>query len=171
MHTLGLIMYFETTLLVSQASAVFFLTAWLSTGVYENLFFSTLNSTFTAEVLEMKRMQKDYPEAFETVSYRRIQNPNVQKLLFRFIVFWELLAVSVLWIGTIALVLAALGQVDTDTSRTLGLAGSLLFTATWAGFLIVGNWFCYWFCHEGAQNTHFQMTLWGLATMILVAMG
>ncbi|MFL2786550.1 MAG: DUF2165 family protein [Paracoccaceae bacterium] len=37
--------------------------------------------------------------------------------------------------------------------------------------MIAGNWFCYWFCHEGAQNTHFQMTLWGMATMVLIAIG
>jgi len=164
-------MHFETTLLIAQASAVFFLTAWLSTGVYENCFHSSLNSTFTAEVLEMKRLQSDYPDAFKVVSHRQIKNPAIQKYLFRFIVLWELIAVIALWLGSVSLVLAAFGTIEPDAARTIGLVGALLFTATWAGFLIAGNWFCYWFCHEGAQNTHFQMTLWGMATMILLASG
>ena len=78
-------------------------------------------------------------------------------------------AVSVaLWVGAISFALAINDQIEADTARMLGLLGALTFTTTWAGFLIVGNWFCYWFCHEGAQNTHYQMTLWGLATMILL---
>ncbi|MEM8649463.1 MAG: DUF2165 family protein [Pseudomonadota bacterium] len=164
-------MYFELTLLIAQAATAFFLAAWLTTGVYENLFYSSINSTFTAEVLEMKRMEKDYPEAFAEVSYRQIKNPVLQRFLFRIIVLWELFAVIALWVGTIALVLAIFGLSDPENARALGLFGALVFTATWAGFLIVGNWFCYWFCHEGAQNTHFQMTLWGMATMILLTAG
>ena len=161
-------MNLDTMILVAQAASVFFLAAWLTTGVFENLFYSTLNSTFTAEVLEMKRMREDYPEAYALVSHRRITNPGVQQFFFRLIVFWELAATVALWVGTISFALAITGQIEADTSRMLGLLGALSFTATWAGFLIVGNWFCYWFCHEGAQNTHYQMTLWGLGTMILL---
>ena len=164
-------MTFEIMILIAQAASVFFLAAWLTTGVFENVFYSTLNSTFTAEVLDMARMREDYPEAYEVVSYRRITNPKVQLALFRLIVAWELVAMIVLWVGTTAFILTLADLMEADTARILGLAGVLLFTATWAGFLIVGNWFCYWFCHEGAQNTHYQMTLWGLGTMILLVAG
>lgn len=164
-------MFFETIVLITQAVSVFLLAAWLTTGVYENLFFSSLNSTFTAEVLDMKRMREEYPEAYAMVSYRRIQDPGMQRFLFALIVFWEVIATLGLWIGTLALIFAVIGQIDGETAKGLGLLGSLLFTMTWAGFLIVGNWFCYWFCHEGAQNTHYLMTLWGFATMILLIAG
>ena len=51
----------------------------------------------------------------------------------------------------------------------IALTGALLFTCVWAGFLGLGNYFCYWFCHEAGQNTHYQMTLWGMANMIFLA--
>jgi predicted small integral membrane protein len=164
-------MSFDTALLLSQALCLFFLTAWLTTGVFENIVHSRLNSTFTAEVLDMARMREDYPEAFADVAYRRITNPGMQKALFRLIVLWELLAVLALWVGVSSLVMALLGLTDPVQARTLGMLGALAFTSVWAGFLIGGNWFCYWFCHEGAQNTHYQMTLWGLGTLILLASG
>ena len=53
----------------------------------------------------------------------------------------------------------------------IALFGATAFVAIWSGFLVVGNYFSYWFCHEGAQNTHYQMTLWGLATAILLIQG
>lgn len=164
-------MSFDTVLLLSQAFCLLFLAAWLTTGVFENMVHSRLNSTFTAEVLDMARMRKDYPEAFVDVAYRRIKNPGLQKALFRLIVLWELLAVLTLWAGFIALAMAVLGLHDASQARALGLIGALAFTSVWAGFLIGGNWFCYWFCHEGAQNTHYQMTLWGMGTLILLASG
>lgn len=164
-------MSFEITLLIAQSTAVFLLAAWLSTGVFENIFYSELNRTFTTEVLDFTRMRQQYPEAYARVAHRRITNPALQKWLFRIIVAWEIIAVVALWAGAITLLLATLGVSESDEARALGLLGALLFTSTWAGFLIVGNWFCYWFCHEGAQNTHYQMTLWGFATMILLAVG
>ncbi|OUS36436.1 hypothetical protein A9Q94_09335 [Rhodobacterales bacterium 56_14_T64] len=164
-------MSFDFMVLIAQTLSAFFLAAWLTTGVFENIFHSSLNSTFTAEVLEMTRMQDDYPEAFETVAYRRVENPKLQQLLFYFIVGWEALATLALWIGTGAMALAIFGWADAEVARGFGLMGALFFTSIWAGFLVAGNWFCYWFCHEGAQNTHYQMTLWGMATMLMLVAG
>lgn len=162
-------MSFEIVLLIAQASATFFLAAWLSTGVFENVFYADLNRTFTSEVLDFTRMREQYPDAYARVAHRRIASPVVQNGMFRLIVLWELIAVLALWAGVFALVLAVFGHQEPDVARAWALLGVLLFTSTWAGFLIVGNWFCYWFCHEGAQNTHYQMTLWGFATMLLLA--
>ena len=164
-------MTFELILLIVQTVSLFFLAAWLSTGVFENIRFPDLNRTFTSEVLDFTRMREEYPDAYAQVAYRRISNPTIQRALFCVVVLWETVAVIALWIGTVALCLACLGHMDADQARGWGLLGALLFTATWAGFLVVGNWFCYWFCHEGAQNTHFQMTLWGMSVLILLAVG
>ena len=164
-------MTLETAILVVQSASVLFLALWLTTGVFENIFNPSLNSTFTAEVLEMKRLREDYPDAYALVSHRRLTDPRLQTFLFRIIVFWELIATMLLWISTIMLTLATFSDFDSSTARIWALIATLAFTSTWAGFLIVGNWFCYWFGHEGAQNTHFQMTLWGLATLILLTVG
>ncbi len=164
-------MAFETAILLSQAVSVFFLAAWLTTGVIENLFHSRLNSTFTAEVMDMARMREDYPDAYQDVAYRRVTSKGLQKFLFRLIVAWETAVSVLLWIGFVALAMALFGLMEVSSARTLAVLGSLAFTSVWAGFLIGGNWYCYWFCHEGAQNTHYQMTLWGLGTLILLASG
>lgn len=161
----------ELMLLLAQTASLFFLAAWLTTGVLENLFYPELNSQFTAEVLSMQRMAEDYPDAYARVAHRRITSTSTQTLLFRLIVGWEVLATIALWLGVGAMGLALLGSIGPETARALALLGALMFTATWAGFLVAGNWFCYWFCHEGAQNTHYQMTLWGMATLILLAVG
>ena len=161
----------EMTILIVQASAVFFMAAWLTVGGLENLFHPFLNETYTAEVMDMTRMREDYPEAYTHVAYRRVTSERLRKVLFRIIVVWEISAAAMLWIGSFALVLAAFGVAERDSAVGLALAGSLMFTATWAGFLVVGNWFCYWFGHEGGQNTHFQMLLWGLGTLLLLVAG
>ena len=162
---------FDTALLLAQLVATGAITAWLTTGVRDNILYPEQNETYTAEVMEMRRIRDEYPEAFEPVAHRAVTDRRTQMLAFRAVIAAELLATILLWIGALALVLALLGAAAVDTGRGLALIGAAAFTAVWAGFLVVGNHFCYWFGHEGAQNTHYQMTLWGLATMILLAQG
>lgn len=161
----------EIAILLAQTVAVFFLAAWLTTGAWENVTRPSLNGVFTAEVLAMTRMERDYPEMFEMVAHRRVTNPATQKFLFRLIVAWEIAATVALWVGTIAMTAALFGLAAMEVARAYAVIGALMFTATWAGFLVAGNWFCYWFSHEGAQVTHFHMNLWGLATLILLIAG
>ena len=95
----------------------------------------------------------------------------MQNTLFWLIVLCEIIATLLLWLGFGALVLALVGVVDISTARTFAVLGTLAFTSIWAGFLIGGNWFCYWFAHADTQNTHYHMTLWGLGTLILLTAG
>lgn len=146
------------------------ITAWLTTGVRDNIQYPSQNEAYTAEVLDMRRLQADFPEAYAPVAHRAITERKTQMRAFQLIVAVELVATVLLWLGTGALILALIGQVPVEPARALALIGAAAFTAIWAGMLIVGNHFCYWFGHEGAQNTHYQMTLWGLGTMILIAL-
>lgn len=161
-------MTFESVVLICQMGMLFFLAAWLTTGVYENIRFPHINSEFTNQVLDMTRLRNETPDFYATVSHRRISSDRVHRLLFAVIVLWELMATIVLWVGVLALGMSLFGQVDPDTARAFALMGAFLFTCTWAGFLVAGNWFCYWMWHDAAQNTHFQMTLWGVSTMVLI---
>ncbi|MEJ5219919.1 DUF2165 family protein [Cognatishimia sp. D5M38] len=156
---------FATFLTLCQALAVSFLAAWLTIGVYENIRHPDINRVFTSEVLDLARLREVYPEVYADVQHRRIANKRVQHGLFYLIVSAELLATVLLWTGAISLFLG------TETAPVFALLGVMSFTTIWAGFLIAGNWFCYWFCHEGAQNTHYQMLLWGLATLIFLVVG
>lgn len=156
---------YATLLLICQALAVSFLAAWLSIGVYENIRHPDINRAFTSEVLDLARIRESYPEIYIKIRHRRVANPKLQRWLFHLIVSAELLAACLLWIGALSL---AFGSY---LAPMLALLGVMSFTTIWAGFLIVGNWFCYWFCHEAAQNTHFQMLLWGMATAIFLVLG
>ena len=159
---------FETVVLIAQTASVAAIAAWLATGVYDNIRYPRNNELFTAQVLSFERMRADFPEEFARVAHRAIDNRATQQWAFRIAVLAELAACLVLIAGTVALLMALVGTGSVETGRALALLGATMFTSVWAGFLIVGNYFCYWFCHEGAQNTHYQMTLWGLGTMIFL---
>lgn len=161
----------ETAILVSQICTTASLAAWITTGVRDNIFKPMLNETYTAEVLSMARMRDEYPEAFAEVAHRAINDRKLQRTAFYLVVAVEFFATVMLWIGTIALVMALVGTATGETARSLALYGTTAFCAVWAGMLIVGNYFNYWFGHEGAQNTHFQLTLWGLGTSLLLIVG
>lgn len=160
----------DQMLIAAQALATGLVASWLTLGVRDNILHPSVNETYTAEVMEMSRMKAEYPAEFAHVAHRAVTNRKLQQLAFRIVVAAELVATLVLWAGVIGLIMGLVGTGAVDTGRAVALAGAMLFTAVWAGFLIVGNHFCYWFCHEGAQNTHYQMTLWGVGTMILVAL-
>ena len=161
----------ETAILVAQLCATASLAAWLTIGVKDNILIPSLNEPYTADVMAMVEMEKEYPEAHAHVAHRAITNRTVQRTAFCIVVSMELLATVLLWIGTVALLMALFGTATVDTARSLALYGTTAFTAVWSGMLIVGNHFNYWFSHEGAQNTHYQMTLWGIGTSILIVAG
>lgn len=158
----------ETALLAAQLVATGLITGWITLGVRDNLIHPQVNETYTAEVMEMTRMRTEYPEAYAAVAHRAVTDRGAQVIAFRLVVAVELLSAILLWIGVGGLALALFGL---GGGPVMALVGTTVFTAVWGGFLVVGNHFCYWFCHQEAQNTHFQMTLWGLVTMVLLAMG
>ena len=160
---------FETMILIAQIVSVTAIAAWLATGVYDNIRYPRNNEEYTAQVMSMELMREEYPEAFARVAHRAITNRGVQQLMFRMVVAAELLACLVLFAGVVALLMALVGTGNLETGRSIALLGATMFTGVWAGFLVVGNYFCYWFCHEGGQNTHYQMTLWGMANILLLA--
>ena len=160
---------FETVVLIAQTVSVAAIAGWLGTGVYDNIRYPRNNELFTAQVLTFERMREDFPDEFARVAHRAIVSRSVQQLVFRIAVIAELAAFLVLAAGVVGLLMALVGTGSVETGRSIALLGATMFTAVWAGFLVIGNYFCYWFCHEGAQNTHYQMTLWGMANIILLA--
>ncbi|MEM1198043.1 MAG: DUF2165 family protein [Pseudomonadota bacterium] len=154
--------------LIAQMFVTACLAGWMSLGVKDNIQHPIMNRTFTTMVLEMERMAEMYPEHYALVAHRRITNPALQTALFRVIVLAELLASLLLWVGAGWLALAIFGMADVESARVAALVGVIAFTGVWASFLIGGNHFSYWYCHEWAQNNHFQLVVWGTATMVLL---
>jgi predicted small integral membrane protein len=158
----------ETTILIAQTVSVAAIAAWLSVGVYGNLRYPLNNELYTAQVMSMERLRAEYPEEFARVGHRAVTNRRVQLWAFRLAVLAELAAVLLLIAGVATLVLALAGSASVETGKTIAMLGALVFTSIWAGFLIVGDYFSYWFCHEGTQATHYHMTFWGMANMIFL---
>jgi len=161
----------QVLILLAQAAATAMPAAWLTLGLRDNIRHPDMNGAFVAEVMSMTRMRRDFPDAFHEVAGRAITNERIHKLAMRLVVVIEFAAVTLLWLGAAFLAASAFGLTTPQLARGMSLVGALAFTAIWAGFLIVGNHFCYWYCHEGAQTTHYHMTLWGLGIMIFLVVG
>ena len=161
----------DTALLFAQTLATAGAAGWMFTGVRDNILYPTQNETYTAEVMEMRRIQEEFPEAFEPVKHRPITSRALQLLAFRVVVIVEALACLLLIAGTCALALALVGVMEASTARAVAMVGAVVFMSVWAGMLVVGNHFSYWFCHEGTQMTHYHMNMWGLGLIILLAQG
>ena len=159
----------ETMVAFAQTCLTAHLGTWLLLGVRDNIVHPSMNGTGTKEVLELKRLREAYPEDYALIEGRRVTNRALQRAIFVFIVCCEVLVCLLLWGGTIWMVLALCGLADLEQARIAALVGALGFTSIWSGFLIVGNHFAYWYCHQWSQNTHFQMVLWGIGTMVLLA--
>ena len=161
----------ETMILFAQTCLTAYLAGWLLLGVRDNILNPSMNETFTAEVLELKRLREDFPEAYEQIQARRVASRGWQRAAFRFIVVCETLACLLLLVAVAWMALALVGLADPAAAKTAAMAGALAFTSIWSGFLVVGNHFGFWYCHEWAQNTHFQLALWGTGAMIFLALG
>ena len=99
-------------ILIAQIASVGFLALWLTTGVRDNILYPSLNETFTAEVMEMTRLRRDYPECYALMAHRRIESRFVQRIVFRLIVVWEAIAALALWAGVAALLGSAFSLLD-----------------------------------------------------------
>lgn len=160
----------DLALTLAQTGLLASLTAWIFTGARDNWLFPSMNQGAIAAVVRMDGLEEEYPEDYACIAHRRITDEGRIRLLYRVIVLWETLATILLALGTLAMLLAMVGIVGTETARGLGILGALAFTLTWAGFTVGGNHFGYWYLHASTQATHFLLALWGTGTMILLAL-
>ncbi|MEM8787146.1 MAG: DUF2165 family protein [Pseudomonadota bacterium] len=161
----------ETALLVAQLGALSVVTAWLLLGVRDNVLYPDQNRILTSMVVRMELLKREHPDAFAQIGHRRIENPALLNTLFWIIVGAEILVSLVMLVGVGALAGAALGLLPAAGARAVAVLGAFGFTMIWASFLVAGNHFAYWFCHKEQQFTHYQMTMWGLGTLIFVVQG
>lgn len=147
------------------------LAGWMVSAVYNNWRFPALNEDAVAMVMKFEMMEAAYPYDYAVVRHRRIDNPKTIKALFRLMVLMETTAALLLTLGAGLLAASLFGAVSIDTARFVALLGTLVFVANWAGFLIGGEYFCYWYCHFSSQATHMMLAIWGtmVAGLLLMA--
>jgi len=153
-------------LVLVQALVAAFPAAWLTLGVWDNIRYPAINRDDVARVLALEALE-EWPEVRAKVGHRAIRNEGLVRALFVLIVLAEVAASLLLWAGSVMLVLAFWGMAEAETARCLAITGAYAFTGVWAGFLIGGQWFYYWYGAFG-QGTHLLSTLWGLATLLIL---
>ncbi|MEM9778929.1 MAG: DUF2165 family protein [Pseudomonadota bacterium] len=158
----------EQVVLLSQAGLMSVIAGWLILGVRDNILYPHQNQRLTDMVLCMEAMAEEYPQFYAELSHRRVTEPTTQKLMFRLIVGVELAVCGIMLVGILGLLGAVIGAVPAERTQALVLLGAFGFTMIWAAFLVAGNHFAYWLCHKEQQLTHYQMTLWGIGTMVFL---
>lgn len=158
----------ETILLFVDAALVAGLAVWMSVAVADNWRHPKLNEEAVAMVMRFDLMAEQYPEDFATIAHRRIENPQTIGILFKVMRLAETLAALFLVVGTLSLLGAALGLYAPTVARGVAIVSTAFFICIWAGFVIGGNYFAYWYCHQWAQSNHFMVMYWGLFVLLIL---
>ena len=164
-------MALETAILLVQTLVTASIKGWLFLGVMDNYLTPSLSGGFARSVLTFERLKEMYPDVFTRVQYREIKSPALLKTIFAVIVVSETLVCLVLFVGVYMMSRALLGLEDPEAAWVVALLAVLGFTLIWSAFLVFGNWFLLWMCHEWVQSNHFQLLLWGIVTMLLLILG
>ena len=156
--------------LIAAAVMVLLLGLWMLVGVWDNWRYPRINKDIVAQVMRLERMEQDYPNEFARVAHRRVSSESHISVAFWMVCLWESLATILLLIGAVLLGSASMNGADPETARNVALAGALVFTSNWAGFLIGGNYFLYYFCHFEGQFTHFLLLIWGAVVVTMLTL-
>ncbi|MCX5516165.1 hypothetical protein C3941_19430 [Kaistia algarum] len=143
-------------------------TGWLALGAIENVRVPRANRDMVADVIAMRQLRAEFPDMFKLVGSHRIESPAFHRLAFAAIVIAECIVAAVMAAGTLALIGAALGLLETETAKVIATLGVLGFTMIWSAFLVGGQWFHYFAGHQSAQHTHFLLAIWGTVVLCLL---
>ncbi|MCY4181253.1 MAG: DUF2165 family protein [Litoreibacter sp.] len=158
----------ETLFLLVDAAMVAGLAVWMTIAVADNWRYPKLNEEAVAMVVRFDLMEEQYPDDFAQLAHRKIDDPRIINLLFRAMRLAETCAAMLLTFGTLTLLGAAAGTVSPQLAQAVAVAGSAFFVCIWAGFVIGGNYFAYWYCHQWAQSNHFMVMYWGLFVLVVL---
>ena len=158
----------ESLFLIVDAALVAGLAVWMTVAVADNWRHPKLNEDAVAMVVRFDLMQEEFPEEFTPLAHRRIDDPRLIGLLFRAMRLAETIAAIALTIATLVLLGAAVGLTAIGVAQTIAIAATAFFVCIWAGFVIGGNYFAYWYCHQWAQSNHFMVMYWGLFVLLVL---
>ena len=157
-----------TLLLFVEAALVAGLGTWMAVAVYDNWRHAQINRDAVAMVVRFDLMERDYPDDFRVVAHRKITDARLIEIFFQTIRLAETVAAAILLVASALLVGAALGLFAADLATMLALVGTTFFCLIWAGFIIGGNYFHYYFCHQWGQSNHFMFMYWGLFVLVIL---
>ncbi|MEY8840511.1 DUF2165 family protein [Cribrihabitans sp. XS_ASV171] len=158
----------ETILTLVDAALVAGLGVWMTVAVADNWLHPRLNEEAVAMVVRLDLMEQMYPDDFAQIAHRRIESPVTIGRLFRTVRLFETLAAVALLLSVLLLVLAAGGLVASTLATGAAILSATLFVSIWGGFVIGGNYFAYWYCHQWAQSNHFMLMYWGFFVLVVL---
>ncbi|MEM1232720.1 MAG: DUF2165 family protein [Pseudomonadota bacterium] len=151
-----------------DAAAVATLAVWAIVAVGDNWRFPKMNRDAVATVVRMDLLEADFPDDFAQVAHRRVADPKRIDFLFELIRMAETVSAVTLCLSVLVLFFSAFGAADADFAQGLALLSVMGFAAIWAAFIIGGNWFAYWYCHQWAQSNHFMLLSWSFLVVIIL---
>jgi len=154
--------------LLVEAALVAGLGAWMAVAVYDNWRHAQLNRNAVAMVMQFDLMARDHPEDYAIVAHRRITNERLIDLAFETIRWTETLAAIALLGSALWLAGAAFGMASVEAASIAALLSTAFFSLIWAGFIIGGNYFHYYYCHQWGQSNHFMFMYWGLFVLAIL---
>ncbi|TNF65141.1 MAG: DUF2165 family protein [Rhodobacteraceae bacterium] len=158
----------DQVLLLVEAALVAGPGLWMAVAVFDNWRHPRLNEAAVATVVRLDLLAQDYPEDFALIAHRRIDAPRTIRRLFWAIRLAETVAAAALIGSALLLLLAAGALVPVALATGAAIVSAAFFTLIWAGFLIGGNYFAYWYCHQWAQSNHFMLMVWGLLVLLVL---
>ncbi|MEM6940644.1 MAG: DUF2165 family protein [Pseudomonadota bacterium] len=158
----------DAILLLVDAVMVAALAVWMVVAVADNWRHPKLNEEAVAMVVRFDLMAEQYPDDFSALAHRRIADPRIIGLLFRAMRLAETIAACLLTLAAGLLLGAALGVLDASIAQAVALLSVAFFVLIWAGFVIGGNYFAYWYCHQWAQSNHFMVMYWGFFVLVVL---
>ncbi len=158
----------ETILYLVDAALVVGPGVWMTVAVVDNWRHPRLNEEAVAMVVRLDLMEQMYPEDFAQIAHRRIDSPVIIGRLFRAVRLFETLAAIALLASALLLGLAAGGLVAGTLASGAAILSAAFFVSIWGGFVIGGNYFAYWYCHQWAQSNHFMLMYWGFFVLVVL---
>ncbi len=158
----------DTILLLVEAALVAALGTWMAVAVYDNWRHAKLNREAVAMVMRFDIMEREYPDDYQIVAHRKVTNEATITFLFQVIRLAETLAAVLLFGAAFGLLGAAFGTFTAEAATVFAILACAFFTLIWAGFIIGGNYFHYYYCHQWGQSNHFMFMYWGFFVMLVL---
>ena len=158
----------DSLLLLVDAALLAGLSVWMSVAVADNWRHPKLNEEAVAMVLRFDLMAEQYPDDYKMLAHRRIEDRRTIRFLFQSMRLAETIAAALLVLATVSLLAAAVGLLTPLFSHGFAILSTTYFVCIWMGFVIGGNYFAYWYCHQWAQSNHFMVMYWGLFVLLIL---
>ncbi len=146
------------------------MTLWFTLVVINNMTDPGTNLHLIGQMMRMDLLKGD-PQMGNGIEWRAVNSPAVHKAVFVLVIFFQLLAVTLLWKAVIEFAMASGKPVSSDlvlhaiSSANIGL-GVLLAKMFW--FWCGGMWYGYWMKTPQVQQVHMTLLVMLMLEFLII---